>query len=93
MMIRAPRKISYYTYLSQVRQHNEKSDSRHKSGPSRERTIELVRLVNIHRSLLHRTNCRAESGKERTRFLAITAKKTFANYIMFGFEEYIKIPD
>jgi len=51
----APRKPSPVLYLRQARRYNEKSDSRHKSGPSRGRAIGLVLLVNIHRSLPYLT--------------------------------------
>lgn len=60
--------------LRQARRHNEKSDSRYKSGPSRGRAIGLVLLVNIHRSLLRRTMAGLRAAR-RERDSALLVRK------------------
>lgn len=69
-------------YLRQARRYNEKSDSRHKLGPSRGRAIELVLLVNIHRSLLRCTMAGLRAaGRERDSALLVR-KERQQRYVM-----------
>lgn len=70
-----PGSLTSVLNLRQARRHNEKSDSRHKSEPSRGRAIGLVLLLNIHRSL---PRTMAGLRDERARFSAINAKRTSA---------------
>lgn len=68
--------LTFVLNLRQVRRHNEKSDSRHKSGPSRGRAIGLVLLVNIHRSLPRRTMAGLRRGENEIPHY-ISTERTF----------------